>query len=89
MKLSRRTSLHLAAGAAAFPFISRIARAQAYPTRPVRLIAGYPAGGVVDMYARLISQLLSERLGQQGRFALEYRKRFGESPSQTLKKSSH
>jgi tripartite-type tricarboxylate transporter receptor subunit TctC len=64
MKLSRRASLHLATGAAAFPLISRIARARAYPTRPVRLIAGYPAGGVVDMYARLISQLLSERFGQ-------------------------
>jgi tripartite-type tricarboxylate transporter receptor subunit TctC len=71
MKLSRRTSLHLATGAAAFPLISRIARAQAYPTRPVRLIAGYPAGGVVDMYARLISQLLSERFGHQ--FVVENR----------------
>jgi tripartite-type tricarboxylate transporter receptor subunit TctC len=65
MKLPRRRFLHLAAGAAALPAVSSIARAQAYPTRPVRLIAGFPAGGVVDMYARLISQLLSERLGQQ------------------------
>jgi tripartite-type tricarboxylate transporter receptor subunit TctC len=66
MKLvHRRQFLHLAAGAAALPAVSSIARAQAYPSRPVRLIAGFPAGGVVDMYARLISQLLSERLGQQ------------------------
>jgi tripartite-type tricarboxylate transporter receptor subunit TctC len=66
MKLPhRRQFLHLAAGAAALPAVSSIARAQAYPSRPVRLIAGFPAGGVVDMYARLISQLLSERLGQQ------------------------
>lgn len=66
MKLPhRRRFLHLAAGAAVLPAAPRVARAQAYPTRPVRLIAGFPAGGVVDMYARLISQLLSERLGQQ------------------------
>jgi tripartite-type tricarboxylate transporter receptor subunit TctC len=72
MKLPhRRHVLHLAAGAAALPAVSRIARAQAYPSRPVRLIAGFPAGGVVDMYARLISQLLSERLGQQ--FVVENR----------------
>src|SRR5262245_12647279 len=63
MKLPhRRKFLHLAAGAAT---VSRVARAQGYPSRPVRLIAGFPAGGVVDMYARLISQWLSERLGQQ------------------------
>jgi len=72
MKLPhRRHVLHLAAGAAALPAASRIARAQAYPSRPVRLIAGFPAGGVVDMYARLISQWLSERLGQQ--FVVENR----------------
>src|SRR5262245_10720637 len=64
MKLPRRNLLHLAAGAAALPAISRIARAQAYPTRPVRLIVGSPPGGVVDLYARLIGQRLSERLGQ-------------------------
>jgi tripartite-type tricarboxylate transporter receptor subunit TctC len=64
MKLPRRQFLHLAAGAAALPAVSRVARAQAYPTRPVRLIATFPAGGVVDLMARLIAQWLSERLGQ-------------------------
>ena len=56
--------LHLAAGAAALPAVSRIARAQAYPTRPVRVIVGGPPGGVADIIARLIGQWLSERLGQ-------------------------
>jgi tripartite-type tricarboxylate transporter receptor subunit TctC len=65
MKLARRQFLHLAAGAVALPAISRIAWAQAYPTRPVRIIAGFPPGGGVDLYARLIAQWLSERLGQQ------------------------
>jgi tripartite-type tricarboxylate transporter receptor subunit TctC len=66
MKLPhRRKFLHLAAGAAALPVVSRIARAQAYPTRPARIVCGYPPGGVVDIYARLIAQWLSERLGQQ------------------------
>jgi len=65
MKLPRRQFLHLAAGAAALPALSRIAWAQAYPTRPVRLIVGYAAGGGVDFAARLIGQWLSERLGQQ------------------------
>jgi tripartite-type tricarboxylate transporter receptor subunit TctC len=64
MKLRRRQFLHLAAGAAALPTLSRIARAQAYPTRPVHLIVGYPAGGVIDIYARLMGQWLSEQLGQ-------------------------
>src|SRR5262245_36276646 len=64
MKLPRRNFLHLAAGAAALPALSRIAWAQAYPTRPVRLIVGFPAGGGVDIIARLIGQWLSERLGQ-------------------------
>jgi tripartite-type tricarboxylate transporter receptor subunit TctC len=64
MKLPRRHFLHLAAGAAALPAASRIAMAQTYPTRPVHLIAGYPAGGVVDLMARLIGEWLSERLGQ-------------------------
>src|SRR5262245_46106033 len=64
MKLPRRKFLHLAAGAAALPAVSRIAWAQAYPTRPVRLIVTFPAGGVVDLMARLIAQWLSERLGQ-------------------------
>src|SRR5215471_11933587 len=64
MKLPRRKFLHLAAGAAALPLAPRIARAQAYPTRPVRLIVGFPPGGVADVFARLIGQWLSERLGQ-------------------------
>src|SRR5256885_6239355 len=65
MKLPRRNFLHLAAGAAALPPASRFAWAQAYPTRPARIVCGYPPGGVVDIYARLIAQWLSERLGQQ------------------------
>src|SRR5262249_35295746 len=65
MKLPRREFLHLAAGAAALPAVSRIARAQAYPTRPVRLIAPFAAGGISDTVARLMGQWLSERLGQQ------------------------
>src|SRR5262245_16141476 len=64
MKLPRRNFLHLAAGAAALPVVSRVARAQAYPTRPVRIIVGFPAGGGSDITARLIAQWLSERLGQ-------------------------
>jgi tripartite-type tricarboxylate transporter receptor subunit TctC len=65
VKLPRRRFLHLAAGAAAVPVASRIANAQAYPTRPVRIVSGFPPGGVNDIYARLIGQWLSERLGQQ------------------------
>ena len=65
MNLPRRQFLHLAAGAAALPAMSRVALAQAYPTRPVRIIVGFPAGGPADILARLISQWLSERLGQQ------------------------
>jgi tripartite-type tricarboxylate transporter receptor subunit TctC len=64
MKLPRRTFLHLATGAAALPALSRVARAQTYPTRPVRLIVGFPPGGPSDLLARLIGQWLSERLGQ-------------------------
>jgi tripartite-type tricarboxylate transporter receptor subunit TctC len=64
MKLPRRNFLHLAAGAAALPAVSRVARAQAYSTRPVRIIIGFAAGGVVEIVARLIGQSLSERLGQ-------------------------
>ena len=71
MKLPRRNFLHLAAAAAVLPFAPHVARAQAYPSRPVRLIAGFPPGGVVDVFARLIGQWLSERLGQQ--FVIENR----------------
>ena len=64
MKLPRRRFLHLAAGAAALPTVSRFAWAQAYPSRPVRLVIGYPPGGSADITARLTGQWLSERLGQ-------------------------
>ena len=65
MKLPRRRFLHLAAGAAALSAVLRVAKAQAYPARPVRLIVGFSAGGAADIVARLMSQWLSERLGQQ------------------------
>jgi tripartite-type tricarboxylate transporter receptor subunit TctC len=71
MKLPRRNFLHLAAGAAALPAVSRIAWAQTYPTRPVRIIVGFAAGGPTDILARLMGQWLSERLGQQ--FVIENR----------------
>jgi hypothetical protein len=64
MNLPRRQFLHVAAGAATLPVVSEIARAQAYPMRPIRLVAPYPAGGNVDLYARIIGQVLTERLGQ-------------------------
>ena len=65
MKLPRRHFLHFAASAAALPAIARMARAQSYPNRPVRLVAPFPPGGSIDITARLIGQWLTERLGQQ------------------------
>jgi tripartite-type tricarboxylate transporter receptor subunit TctC len=65
MKLPRRNFLHLAAGAAALTVVSRIAWAQAYPSRPVRLVVGYAPGGAGDISMRLLGQWLSERFGQQ------------------------
>ena len=64
MKLPRRQFLHLTAGAAALPAVSRIAWAQAYPTRPVRIIVGYPPGGANTTVARFVAQWLQERLAQ-------------------------
>jgi len=71
MILPRRKFLHLAAGAAALPAVSRFAWAEAYPTRPVRLIVPFGPGGGTDIVARLIGQWLSVRLGQQ--FVIENR----------------
>jgi len=67
----RKQLLHLAAGAATLAAAPRVARAQAYPTRSVRIMVGYPAGGVSDIFARLVGQWLSERLGQS--FVIENR----------------
>src|SRR5215475_9414831 len=64
MKLPRRRFLHLAVGSIALPAVRRSASAQTYPARPVHLIEGFGAGGSPDIVARLISQWLSERLGQ-------------------------
>jgi len=71
MKLRRRGFLHLAAGAAALPIVSRLARAETYPTRPVRIVVGFAPGGTGDMTARLMGRWLSERLGQP--FVIENR----------------
>ena len=71
MKLPRRRFLQLGAGAAALPFAPHVARAQAYPSRPVRIIVGFPPGGPTDIAARPMGQWLSERLGQQ--FVIENR----------------
>jgi tripartite-type tricarboxylate transporter receptor subunit TctC len=71
MKLPRRQFLHLAAATAALPAVSRFAWAQTYPSRPVRIVVGFPAGGPTDIVARVMAQWLSERLGQQ--FVVENR----------------
>jgi tripartite-type tricarboxylate transporter receptor subunit TctC len=71
VKLPRRRFLHLAAGAAALPALSRFARAQSYPSRPVRIIVGLAAGSSLDILARLMGQWLTERLGQP--FVIENR----------------
>jgi hypothetical protein len=71
MKLPRRNFLRLTAGAVALPSVSRLARAQAYPTRPVRIIVGFAPAGTQDILARLFGQWLSERLGQP--FVIENR----------------
>jgi tripartite-type tricarboxylate transporter receptor subunit TctC len=71
MKLPRRKFLHLAAGAAALPVVQRFAWAQAYPSRPVRIIVGAAPSGTYDIMARLIGEWLSERLGQP--FVIENR----------------
>jgi len=65
MKLPRRRFLHLAAGVAALPALSRVASAENYPTRPIHMIVPVPAGGTFDIVARLVAQSLSERIGQQ------------------------
>jgi tripartite-type tricarboxylate transporter receptor subunit TctC len=71
MKFPRRTFLRMAAGAAALPVAPRISRAETYPSRPVRIVVGFTAGGATDIQARLVGQWLSDRLGQQ--FIIENR----------------
>src|SRR5947209_19189960 len=71
MPLLRRQFLQLAAGAVALPAVSRLTWAETYPSRPVRIIVGFAAGGPNDILARLIGQWLSERLGQP--FVIENR----------------
>src|SRR6202167_6521446 len=71
MKLRRRRFLQLAAGAAALPAVGRAARADTYPSRPVQMIVGFPAGSAPDIIARLAAQWLSEKLGQN--FVVENR----------------
>ena len=71
MKLPRRKFLHLTAGAAALPAVSRIARADTYPARPVRIIVGFPAGSSPDIGERIVAQGLSDRIGQP--FVIENR----------------
>jgi tripartite-type tricarboxylate transporter receptor subunit TctC len=73
--LGRRQFLHLAAGAAALPVLPQIARAQSYPSQPIRLIVAFPAGSAPDTVARLAGQWLSDRLGPQ--FVIENRPGFG------------
>jgi tripartite-type tricarboxylate transporter receptor subunit TctC len=71
MKLPRRNFLHLASSVAALPAVSRFARAQAYPTRPVRVVVGFPPGATADTIARMMGQWLADRLGQP--FVIENR----------------
>jgi tripartite-type tricarboxylate transporter receptor subunit TctC len=82
MKLPRRKFLHLAASAAALSALPRTACAQSYPTRPVHLLVGFPAGGASDIYARLTGQWLSERLGQP--FVIENRPGAGNNTATEL-----
>ena len=65
MKLPRRTFLHLAAGAAALPAMSRMARAQSYPTRPITMVVPFAAGGAFDVLGRIVAARMSETFGQQ------------------------